>query len=539
MTAPKAVEAETTTLLAEASRELAGAYSLGDIIGSGLAGITVAARNLSTGRSVALKVAWNNSEARERVQRDVELTSRITHPNVLPVRRVATSDAFVIAEAPLMVGGSAGALLDGGVPVQYNIVLEILRSVGGALELAHSMGIAHGSLRPETILIDGNGTPMLTDFALTIPPVITSDVSRPSVIGTPAYTSIEQRHDDLKTDGRTDQYALAVIAYELLRGERTWRFNHEGMLEIDAIEVMLNRPIAPGVPVHAGMAIRRASSRDAGYRYASVGDFIRAFAGESQTGQVPSEQLYHEQILVDQRHSKLWLAIPALIVVAGGVWMQPSSRQAAISLFRGNWPFAKAEYNNENTTQGDAVRSGQREQTQTPPSNETPNTRAADSSRSPTNTRREGTQPTPNSERGGGGDPYPRTKAPPVSATPSSPRGAESQRIGQPKSEAAITGLTTGGGRSSDRTGESKDSRNPGSQTQSRAASISVTFAGPGRAIVIIDGQPRGVTPLVWQGSPGQHSITLGGVSFEPSSISLTATAGDTVRAAFTPRPRP
>jgi hypothetical protein len=56
-------------------------------------------------------------------------------------------------------------------------------------------------------------------------------------------------------------------------------------------------------------------------------------------------------------------------------------------------------------------------------------------------------------------------------------------------------------------------------------------------ATVVIDGDPRGETPLVWEGSPGRHVVSLRGIrSYTPTSITVNVSAGDTVRAAFSPR---
>ena len=142
-------------------------------------------------------------------------------------------------------GRDADDLLASGSPVPYPQVLEIVRAIGGALDQAHAAGIIHGGLRPIKILLDDTGKPLVSDFEIRIPRRADWDVSHPSEVGAQAYMPLEQRHDSPEIDGRIDQYALAIIAYELLRGRPTWHINDEGVLEIDAIEIMVHRAISP------------------------------------------------------------------------------------------------------------------------------------------------------------------------------------------------------------------------------------------------------------------------------------------------------
>jgi serine/threonine protein kinase len=423
-------------------------------------------------------------------------------------------------------------------PVPYAGVVELLRALAGALDQAHSAGIAHGGLRPEAIHINTAGKPVLTDFGLQIPPVLDSRTARPSVIGTAAYMSVEQRHDDPATDGRADQYALAVIAYELLRGARTWRVNSDGVLEIDPIEVMLNRPIAPGVPVAAGMSIRRASSRDANYRYPTIGDFLRAFEGEKPAETSTAEPLYHEQVVVSQRHSRLWLAVPALLVAAVGFSTQPSVRAGVVRLWHGEWPFARAEYLQDNSV----TASGGRQTKQVAGTESRENSTKKDSSGRASNTRVGDAPNTPQrAEDNRNIDPYPKTKTT-RNESPNSPVTGESQRVNPPKSDPPVVAAATGGAGGGDglrsRASAALSNASRDSVKRSSVSSIAVVLDDGGRAIVLIDGQPRGTTPLVWQGAAGQHVVTLRGVTTTPASISLDATAGDTVRAVFS-RSRP
>jgi serine/threonine protein kinase len=140
---------EATSLIADLGRALEGRYVIGDALGSGRGGITVRAERVASGRTVALKVAWNDPVARERVWREMVLTSEAKHLNVLPMRPVEAPDSMVVVEMPLASGGTVDDLLNTRTPVPYARTLDIVRAVASALEQAHSKGIVHGALAPE------------------------------------------------------------------------------------------------------------------------------------------------------------------------------------------------------------------------------------------------------------------------------------------------------------------------------------------------------------------------------------------------------
>jgi hypothetical protein len=289
------------------------------------------------------------------------------------------------------------------------------------------------------------------------------------------------------------------------------------------------------------MEIRRASSRDANYRYPTIGDFLRAFEGEKPAEASTAEPLYHEQVVVTQRHSRLWLAVPALLVLGVGFSTQTTVRTGFVRLWHGEWPFAKAEYTSETSVDAPA----RRENSKVATTETRGGTEKGDTSRGQPRTKvGDGTSTLPQTpEQGRGADPYPREQAGAARATPNTQQGGTSSRVNPPKSEPAIVGAAPGkGDRGGDngRPGQSAAASNGNrdSLVRSRVSSIAVALEGGGRAIVVIDNQARGVTPLLWQGTPGQHVVALRGVTATPSSISITATAGDTVRAVFT-RSRP
>jgi hypothetical protein len=510
--------------LAEAvTAALDGRYIIGGVIGYGRWGLTMRARDVS-GRIVALKVAWKDADARDQVLRETELTSKVDVPEPL-----------LVVETTLM-ASSLGDLLDNNVPVPFEKVRDILLTIGAVLDKAHSVGIVHGGILPEKIFVDDNGRYFVGDFSLRLPQAVFVEGNRPSMVGFTAYTPMEQRHDLPSADGRIDEFALAVVAYELLRGHRRWRVGAEDVLEIDAIDMVVSRPIAPGAPPMASAAIRRATSREAAFRYASVGEFVRAFAGLSR-GATPAEHIFRAAPVVEEkRHIWIWL-LPIAACIAALVAFQPVMRAEAIKLWKADW--ASGEFWHGNV--------------------EMPTKPATEVGMGPTITanaatqRSNGTGNAAQTDRGGDGktvvtgpgvnpgrtiDPFPRVQpqgsTQGADAGPARGKGNSDRPSTPPKS----TPINSAG----DAAQKLSPTAPPTTTTTTKPVdkgpgSVEVSINGAGEAEVYIDGRSRGRAPLTWQGSPGKHVVALRpATAFSPALKEVTVVSGTTVHAVFTPR---
>jgi serine/threonine protein kinase len=510
-----------------------GRYIIGGIVGHGRYGITVRARDVS-GRIVALKIAWKDEESRAQVLRETELTAKIDHPNILIPRRVDVPEPLLVVETTLM-AGSLGDSLDAKKPIPFEKVRDMLLAIGPALDKAHSLGIVHGGILPEKIFVDDNGRYFVGDFSLRLPQAVFVEGNRPSAVGFAAYTPMEQRHDLPSADGRIDEFSLAVVAYELLRGQRRWRFGDESVLEIDAIDMVVSRPIAAGAPPTASAAIRRATSREAAFRYASVGDFVRSFAGLSHSA-TPAEHIYRVTPVIEKRHTWLWL-LPIAACVTALVAFRPMVRDSAIKLWHADWTsgafwrgdFSVIKKSGTETGTGSAS---------------TTTTVGAATQRS------DGVGGSKQTARGGDGkttvgggtgssgpniDPYPRVR--PQGGTDAPPPARADAGADRSPSPGKSTPIASAG----DAIQNSSDSSSSASAKKKAAATgpgtVAVSINGPGEAEVYIDGRNRGRAPLTWQGSPGRHIVTLRPAStFSPILIEVHVVTGSTVQAVFTTR---
>jgi len=523
--------AEAMGLLGDLSRALEGRYKVGDVIGAGRGGITTVGTQIPSNHPVAIKIAWNEAHARTQVLRETVLTGKVQHPRVMPMRDIQAPESMLVVEMPLATGGSLADLLAEERPVPYKRVLEIVRGVAGALDQAHAAGIIHGGLRPIKILLDGEGQPLVTDFEIRVPRRADWDVTRPSEVGAQAYMPLEQRHDSPTIDGRVDQYALAIIAYELLRGQTTWRINHEGVLEIDALDILVHRPIAPDVPLSASTAIKRATAKDPTFRYSSVNAFLQAFAGEA--GEVAGvEHIYRDQTVIKPQRSLMWLSVPvtlALVLLA----MQPTVRESAKDYWERNWGTGK-----KIATVPDLPEGGATPEPIAPPSSRGSANRPQ--SAAPGNT----TVGAGTAAGGTGGTirgsdvapPAPNTAPPRQIATidPSAGRQGDSTDRG------GSAGSKGAGGSSLPRPGVVGGDVSKGGSSaapeDTRPGTIVVSLNADARAAVIVDGRPRGLTPLTISVPAGKHTVKLGGsptATYSPASASVDVGPGDTVRTTF------
>jgi TolB-like protein/tRNA A-37 threonylcarbamoyl transferase component Bud32/Tfp pilus assembly protein PilF len=260
---------------------LVGRYALGEAIGRGGMATVFLARDLRHDRRVALKVLHQNLAAlvgAERFLREIRITARLQHPHILPVFDSGDDAGQLWYAMPYIEGESLRHRLSRERRLPVNEAIRLAGEVAEALDYAHAEGVVHRDIKPENVLLS-RGHALLADFGIArVSSECTGNLTAAGLaLGTPAYMSPEQWTAEAVVDGRSDQYALGCVLFELLSGEPP----HAA----DTPQAILVKRIldpAPSlrrlcdVPLEVEEAVSRALAGDPAGRFASAGELAGA-----------------------------------------------------------------------------------------------------------------------------------------------------------------------------------------------------------------------------------------------------------------------
>ena len=206
-------------------------YQVQRKLGEGGMSFVYEAKDISSGELVAVKIMTpklaQDKTAAERLRREAGLAMRLDHPNICRIIRLGeTEDGLIYLVMPLLKGEllSDKEVREGPIPLEVGV--PIMREVCDALNFAHQQQIVHRDLKPENIFIcptpSGGITAVVTDFGLAkerrAEPGMAKLTATGIILGTPEFMSPEQIRGKA-LDGRSDIYALGLVAYEMFTGK--------------------------------------------------------------------------------------------------------------------------------------------------------------------------------------------------------------------------------------------------------------------------------------------------------------------------------
>ncbi|MCC7013887.1 MAG: protein kinase [Planctomycetes bacterium] len=284
-----------------------GKYEVLSLLGAGAQASVYRARQPGLEREVAIKViAFGGTAAADflaRFEQEAQVSARLEHPNILPVHDCGQQDGFAYFVMRLVRGGTlAQRMAQGRVPDAQ--ALAILEQIARALDHAHSLHVVHRDVKPANILLSGDGQALLSDFGIAKLLEGSTLQSEPgSNPCTPAYASPDPLAGEAP-DGRSDQYSLAVIAYELLDGKRP--FNSDSARELIYQHAAKPPPFSgswfdarPQV-VHA---LRRALAKEREQRFDSCLEFVSALRAGLEAAPAQLHELETREHEADHTHS--------------------------------------------------------------------------------------------------------------------------------------------------------------------------------------------------------------------------------------------
>jgi serine/threonine-protein kinase len=316
---------------------VAGRYELEELLGSGGMSSVFKARDTLLERRVALKILHphftDDDQYVERFRREARAVASLSHPNIVTIldRGEDEGRQFIVFE--LVEGRTLAEVLreEGRLPVRR--ALEIAIQVARGLAFAHEQGLVHRDVKPQNVILNGDGRAKVTDFGIARSLDVQGVTQSGAVLGTSNYIAPEQASGQ-PVDRTTDVYSLGVVLFELLTGEVP--FPGESFVAVAMQHVNEPPPsvleVRPDVPVRVARAVDRALEKDPAERFPTMD----AFAAELQAcvaelGAAPDldATLIHSAPVVRVRRRRL---LPAALVALGLVLL--AAAIAALLLHR-------------------------------------------------------------------------------------------------------------------------------------------------------------------------------------------------------------
>jgi serine/threonine protein kinase len=308
-------------------------------LGEGGMGEVYRATDGELGREVAIKVLPEEFAAEperlSRFQREARLLAALNHAGIASIHEVGEDGGVHFLVMELAGGESLAALIDRG-PLPVTRALSIALAVARALEAAHGQGIVHRDLKPANIHVSDDDEVKVLDFGLakamaadlelqpdlTQSPTLAQFPTQAGVIlGTASYMSPEQASGKA-ADARSDIWALGVVLFEMLGGQRL--FDGDTLLDcLDAVrhvEIPMDA-LPEGLPAPARRVIRRCLDRDPSRRFQHIGDArVELEDSVAFDGEEPDRPLdLSPRPATGSRWVKI-AAVVALPVIGWGIW---------------------------------------------------------------------------------------------------------------------------------------------------------------------------------------------------------------------------
>lgn len=300
------------------------------------------ATDTSLEREVAIKILpatfAADPERLARFEREAKVLASLNHPNIAAVHGLHHADGVHFLAMELVRGRSLTAEIGRGIP--RGRLVELALAIADGLAAAHRGNVVHRDLKPDNIMIDGDGRPKILDFGLAKPagsatspdaPTLAQNLTTTqagSLLGTIAYMSPEQAQGK-PVDPRSDIFSLGIVLFEMATGKLPFGGDNPVSM-LSAILRDTPAPVtrlAPSAPPPLDRIVRRCLEKDPDRRYADASS-LRDELGELQRALI-SNPAGFGGTRRRGRALRIALAAGAALAVAalGGVWLKRHARE--------------------------------------------------------------------------------------------------------------------------------------------------------------------------------------------------------------------
>jgi predicted Ser/Thr protein kinase len=261
-----------------------GCYQVLDVVGKG--GMGEVYKGFDGTKTVALKILPDDlakqEEYRARFQREAEMMRALQHPNIVRLFDAAESDGLRYLALEYVDGLDLGDYLRERGPLPADETCALLCDLAAALDYAHRQGLVHRDIKPSNIMLrlkpDGEtNEAVLMDFGIAKIQDARTRYTGSGAIGTVDYMAPEQIMAAKEVDHRADIYALGVVVYEMLTGQRPFQGSAGQVLFAHLQQPVPDpREINPNVSRAAAKATLQALAKQPEERFQSAGEFVAA-----------------------------------------------------------------------------------------------------------------------------------------------------------------------------------------------------------------------------------------------------------------------
>jgi len=305
---------------------LADRYELEELVGTGGMSSVFRAHDRLLDRKVALKILHQqysgDDDYVERFKREARSVAALSHPNVVTVidRGEHEDRQFIVFE--YVEGENLKRLIERRGPAPVPNALELAIQIARGLAFAHQQGLIHRDVKPQNVLLNGDGRAKVTDFGIARSLNVQRGMTQTgTVLGTSDYIAPEQAQGQ-RVDEHTDVYSLGVVVYELLTGEVP--FPGENFVAVAMRHINEEPPSVrekrPDVPVRVDEAVRRAMAKRPEDRFPTMDAFCAELEACLAELQAAGTQVARPAVRRQHRpRFSAWPLIVALVVLAGAV----------------------------------------------------------------------------------------------------------------------------------------------------------------------------------------------------------------------------